>query len=344
MISDTDVASVYTDFHGLMRLKAEAGNQTPEAKRETARQFEAMFVQMMLKSMREATPGDGLFDSDQVGFYRDLYDRQLAMELVKGRGLGIADMLAAQMDGQPAAAHPAPAQLHNPARAAEPPPFAGKDATARPLLPSDPVTPLVSLQTATPPRPLIDLQDTGAQAGSRPAAGEQDWRPDSPADFVRDLWQHARQGAAVLGVNPEVLVAQAALESGWGRQVIRFADGRNSFNLFGIKADPGWQGERVTVRTLEYEDGVATRQRASFRAYDSIGAAVAGYVDFIRNNPRYRQALERAADPEAYLHGLKDAGYATDPHYVDKIRSILKQDSFDAHVSELKISGDLPLT
>lgn len=344
MISDPDVASVYTDFHGLMRLKAEAGNQTPEAKRETARQFEAMFVQMMLKSMREASPGNGLFDSDQVGFYRDLYDRQLAMEMVKGRGLGIADMLAAQMDGQPVAAHSAPAQLTQPARGAEMPPATDGEAPVPPLLPSEPVIPLVSLHHASPPQPLIDLQDAAVPAGSRPGTDGQDWRPGSPAEFVRDLWQHARKGAAVLGVNPEVLVAQAALESGWGRQVIRFADGRNSFNLFGIKADPGWQGERVAVRTLEYEDGVASRQRASFRAYDSIGEAVSDYVDFIRTNPRYRQALERAADPEGYLHGLKDAGYATDPQYVDKIRSILKQDSFDAHVSELKVSGDEPLT
>ena len=254
MISDPDVASVYTDFHGLMRLKAEAGNQTPEAKRETARQFEAMFVQMMLKSMREATPGDGLFDSDQVGFYRDLYDRQLAMELVKGRGLGIADMLAAQMDGQPAAAHPAPAQLHNPARAAEPPPAAGKDAPARPLLPSAPVTPLVSLQHATPPRPLIDLQAAGAPAGSRPGAGE------LKRLFVRP--EALGKGLGRVLVDRRI---EAAREMGWSTLLVNALKGNSDmlkiYEKMGFTLIEIIKPKQVWFRSAEYENVLSHEER-----------------------------------------------------------------------------------
>ena len=155
---------------------------------------------------------------------------------------------------------------------------------------------------------------------------------------------YAREGAARLGVEPEVLVAQAALETGWGQKVIRHADGRSSFNLFGIKADAQWDGERVTVSTLEYKDGVASRQRAAFRSYDSLAESVSDYVNFLRTNPRYQSALSQASDPEAFLSGLKDAGYATDPDYVGKISAIMKRDSLVPGQAELKLPRELPLT
>lgn len=337
MISDPSSASVYTDFQGLAKLRAAAGQQTPGAARETARQFEALFVQMMLKSMRDASPGGGLLDSDQVGLYRDMYDRQLSLELVKGEGLGVADLLATQLGitEEGAAVRSAGAEaLQLPAVPTRPADVTGP-VPSQPLVPAPAPVPLVMLSSPAAPVALIDIQESVAQ----PA-----WQPGSPEEFIRDIWSHVEQGARALGVKPEVLVAQSALETGWGKKVIRRPDGHSSFNLFNIKAGRHWDGAKVTVSTLEYAGGVAGMQRASFRAYDSIGAAVSDYVDFIRNNPRYRQALEQAADPEAYLHGLKDAGYASDPEYVEKIRSILEQDSFDAHVNGLKLSGNIPIT
>ena len=149
------------------------------------------------------------------------------------------------------------------------------------------------------------------------------WRPESPTDFVRQLWPHAREAARELGVAPEVLIAQAALETGWGRRMIQRADGGNSFNLFGIKADSSWQGDRAQVATIEYVGGVAERQRASFRAYSGLGESFSDYVQFLRSNPRYRQALEQVQDSESFVRGLQDAGYATDPNYADKILRIL---------------------
>ena len=127
--------------------------------------------------------------------------------------------------------------------------------------------------------------------------------------------------------------------------MIRHADGRNSFNLFGIKADSRWEGERATVSTLEYEAGVAQRQRAAFRAYGSLEESVSDYVDFLQAHPRYQQAIESAGDPVAFLRGLKNAGYATDPDYVEKIRSIMDGKSFDRGMDRLAYtdieSGDV---
>lgn len=330
MISDPGHAAVYTDFQGLARLRAEAGKNSPEAARETARQFEALFVQMMLKAMRDASPGGGLFDSDQVGLYRELYDRQLALHLVKDRGLGIAELLTAQLGDSRTHAPSAPAATPQSGVSAHA--VSGPDATAP------------AATAAVPVPPAAGRAGPAAEATPQPGEGAGEWRPASPAEFIHDLWPHALEAAQTLGVTPEVLVAQAALETGWGQKMIRRPDGTNSFNLFGIKADSGWQGERVAVQTLEYEGGIADRRRAAFRAYDSMATAVADYADFVRGNPRYRPALERAADPHAYLQALGDAGYATDPHYVEKIRDIMSRGSFSREVGNLKVSGDVPLT
>jgi flagellar protein FlgJ len=332
MISDSRLASVYTDFQGLAALRAKAAKNNPEATVETVRQFEALFVQMMLKAMREASPGGGIFDSNQVGFYSELYDRQLALSLVKGRGLGITELLTSQLRGQDGR----PMAASDPSRDGSSP-FPGLPA---PVGPAAPDTDDVSLATRASVKNVTALTVAGHMTGN----GNQDWRPRNPGEFIQDLWPHAERGAAALGVSPEVLVAQAALETGWGQKVIRHADGDSSFNLFGIKADAGWRGSRVTVPTLEYEDGVAVKRRAAFRSYDSLGEAVSDYVDFLRGNPRYQQALKQAANPETYLRGLKDAGYATDPDYVEKIRTIMNQQSFSRDAVGLKIAQQDPLT
>ena len=319
MINEASSASVYTDFKGLAELRVAAARQTPESMRETARQFEALFVQTMLKAMRDASHGDGIFESDQTEFYRDIYDQQLALEIVKGRGLGIADMLMRDLGGaSEAQAKPPEGELQPasvlPSLAEQPRPLVALDNRVRPL---------VDL-ASTPDRTLIDTPSQ-VPAGETVAS---DWRPANPLAFIRELLPVARQGAARLGVQPGVLVAQAALETGWGQKMVRHADGRNSFNLFGIKADGRWDGARATVTTLEYRDGIARRERAAFRAYDSLAASVRDYVEFLQGNPRYTQAIESNGDSMAFLRELKDAGYATDPDYVEKIRSIMDGEHF----------------
>jgi flagellar protein FlgJ len=158
-----------------------------------------------------------------------------------------------------------------------------------------------------------------------PALPSRDRGFDGPADFVQRLRPHAEQAAARLGMPAEALLAQAALETGWGKAVMERPEGGISHNLFGIKADRRWDGDQVKVSTLEYRDGVAMKTRAAFRAYDSYADSFADYARFITGNPRYREALESAGDPKAYFEALQQAGYATDPSYARKVLDILQR-------------------
>lgn len=288
-------ADIYTDLKGLAQLKVaardEPGKQA-EALRAVARQFEALFTQMMLKSMRAASPGEDLFGSEQADFYRDMHDQQLAINLSKGQGLGLAEMLVKQLGGQLAAT---------------------VNSNAPP---------------ATPPAPAANTPK----------------RFEAPENFVRDLWPAAQRAGRELGVKPELLIAQAANETGWGKRMIVGRDGQASFNLFGIKADAAWKGARVNVPTVEYEDGVMVRKQDTFRAYDSYEASFRDYVDFLRSNPRYRDALSKVDDPRAFAHALQGAGYATDPAYGRKLISIFQGPTLREALVSLKDSDGGTLT
>jgi flagellar protein FlgJ len=292
--------SNYNDFAGLAALRARSGQGDPEVLREVARQFESLFTSMMLKSMRDASMGDPLFGSDSERAYRDMFDQQMAVEMSRGKGLGIADMLVRQLSGT--------------VRAAAPP--------VREPLPLGPSDRIDSVQRTADP----------------------EFSPASPEEFVRGIWPHARDAARELGVDPRSIVAQAALETGWGKHMIRGDDGRNGNNLFGIKADPAWSGRRVSVSTLEYEDGVARRQRDWFRAYESVAEGFRDYVDFLKGSARYQTALAAGDDPGAFAEGLQRAGYATDPAYADKIRRILNGPVLESALAPLKNSPPPPIS
>jgi flagellar protein FlgJ len=170
-----------------------------------------------------------------------------------------------------------------------------------------------------PPRaPVVDALP------SRPAvpANLSAPKPGTPEAFVAEVWPHAKAAAAELGVDPRMLVAQAALETGWGRSVMRGPDGKPSHNLFGIKATGGWQGDAVHQQTTEFRQGVLQRERASFRAYGSVGESFADYVRLIGENPRYRDAVAAGTDGHRFADALARAGYATDPQYADKLKAI----------------------
>ena len=319
-----EIAGLYhhAEFQGFSDLRRLARDEAPEATDVAARQFEALFIQMMLKSMRDAAPGLDGGDSDQVGFYRDMFDQQIALELARGEGIGLRESLVRELSGGDVKVSSAAAEMRMPQHrvpaAAEPMSEAPPDAEAE-------AAPVGAGGTAGTPQPV----------------GSGAFR--SPDDFIHAMWPHAEAAGGELGVSPEVLLAQSALETGWGRHVMRQADGSSSHNLFGIKADPRWSGPRVHVQTLEYVDGVAERQRAAFRAYGSPAESFADYVDFLRGNPRYRHALEQAPDAEAFLRGLQEAGYATDPAYADKILDILNRGTL-RRISELKSPAAEPTT
>ena len=315
-ISAANHADVYTDFQGLAKLRAEARRDTPEALREVARQFEALFLQQMLKSMREASvgegEGEGLMDNDQSRMYQGMYDQQLSIELSKGRGLGLAETLMRQLGQQmPERQADAPASL---ARAESGP----GHAVPRLDLSSN------GLGLASIPTRMASAPSHAPVAFDATRVRHmQDWRPESPQAFVQALRPHAERAAARLGTTPEVLIAQSALETGWGRAMPRHGDGSPSYNLFGIKADGRWDGGRVAVPTMEFRDGVMQRERAAFRSYDSLAESFDDYVNFLQQNPRYQQALQAAGNGADYVRELQNAGYATDPGYADKINAIL---------------------
>jgi len=161
----------------------------------------------------------------------------------------------------------------------------------------------------------------------------------SPRAFVRGLWPHVQQAASRLGVDPQILLAQAALETGWGQRQIKHPDGRPSFNFFGIKATGAWQGDKVSVSTLEHEDGVAVRRRAYFRSYASPGEAFQDYVDVLARNPRYQLALNSGGKGEDFADALQRSGYATDPDYAAKLKAVMRNAG-----ALLKQADDVPLT
>ncbi len=290
-----DMAQVYTDFSGLAALKAKAREDEDAALDQVSRQFESLFLQMMLKSMRDASFGGGLMDSKQTEFYREMYDKQVAVDMAQNQGIGLAAVIKRQLGGS------------------DPVPQDGRsieDYVGMPVLAG---------VTAEPGR---RVGTSGAGTDNRRTI-ELDGSPES---FLGQLWPVAEEAAARLDLAPEALLAQAALETGWGRHVIRHRQGDSSHNLFGIKADSRWQGERIRVETLEYRDGVPLKTRAHFRAYGSFEESFADYVDFLQRNPRYRAALGRTEDPGAYFSALQEAGYATDPAYADKIKRILNSE------------------
>lgn len=277
-----------TDFQGFAALRADArrGENKDANLDAVAKQFESLFIGMMLKQMRQASESmeGGLMDSKQSRQYRDMYDQQIALHMAGQGGLGLAPAIRRQLSGE--------LQVPEHSRS----------------------------QADYQARPTMRARSIDAVQAAQDGAGS-----DARADFIRRLRPHAEAAAQRIGIAPEALIAQAALETGWGRSVMQSADGRSSHNLFGIKADHRWSGERVSVETREYREGVPMQVRAEFRAYDSFADSFADYAEFVSSQPRYRQAMQSAADPRAYFEALQQAGYATDPAYADKVMRILER-------------------
>ena len=309
-------AQVYTDFSGLNALKSQARNDKQAALEEVARQFESLFLSEMLKSMRKA--GDvfaegNYLNSSQSEFYRDMFDSQLSLTMAKGQGTGLAEALVRQLGQQV------------PGLDSEGGKLAGHKAS---LADYDRSLPPLSSRL---PAQLEQVNEVADVTSATVTAPESDRtlleRFDSPEQFVRELLPVAERIAGDSGIDPKLMVAQAALETGWGRHMITGDDQRPSFNLFGIKADRRWSGDSVTITTTEFREGVPMKERADFRAYPNYEASFRDYVAFLESNPRYREVLSVADQPEVFADKLQEAGYATDPNYGAKIRQIMNRDS-----------------
>jgi flagellar protein FlgJ len=315
------------DLQGLTDLRHRAAREDPGALAEAAVQFEALFIGLMLKTARDASLSGGIFDGQESRQYLELMDQQVALELAKSGGFGLGKMIVEQLGARSGATpegdslEPAPATVaprgleHFPAR----------------LPPS-------LRQPASAVAPAAAAASGAANTGDSPAAGV----GSAPESFVARFLDDATDAARKLGIEPRLLLAQAALETGWGAAAPQHPDGQPTNNLFGIKAGASWAGARSAQWTLEHSAGGAERKREEFRAYPTSNASFADYVDLISGSPRYAGALEQGADPEAYVRAVTAAGYATDPSYGDKWLSIYRGERLNRAVQDLKPGPDEP--
>ena len=328
-------APTAVDLTGLEQLKQSAARGDSAALKEAATQFDALFIGMMLKSAREARLGKGIFDNQATQQYLELMDDQVALELARKGGLGFGKLLLDQLTPHAAAPTQAPTSAAPAGAAASLAPtsiFEADDGFGEPSPALAPELDLAATEIVDP----LAADDESATVAAEGGLGE-----DAVERFVRRFSADATSAARTLGIEPRLLLAQAALETGWGTANARRPDGRAANNLFGIKAGPDWRGERVAQWTIEHEDGVAARKRELFRAYDRAADSFADYVDLIGGSPRYADALAHSANPEAYARAVTAAGYATDPDYADKWLSIYHGERLGGALSALKpgVSG-----
>jgi flagellar protein FlgJ len=286
------------DTKGMAELKQSAKAGAPEALKKAATQFEAMFINMMMKSMREATPADSLNDSQQNKMFTSMLDQQRSQDMAK-KGIGLADMLIRQLSSQAAGAQSLAIGGDQNVMRGEGMP-SGR--TAAELI-------------STPGALLAPSAVSYGASGKAQA-------PHVRA-FQDKLSVHAAEAERSTGIPAKFMLGQAALETGWGKREIKNPDGSNSNNLFGIKAGPGWKGKVATATTTEYVNGVPHTKVEKFRAYESYADSFKDYAKLITNNPRYDKVLANAKDATGFAHGLQRAGYATDPLYAAKLTRII---------------------
>jgi flagellar protein FlgJ len=302
----------FLDANSLSAITLQSNSTDKGAKqaalKEAAQQFEAIFMQMLMKSMRSAQDvlaADSPMNSDSAKQYRDMHDQQLAVELSSNGSLGLSKLIVRQLGGD------------------------SEKFTPRSLIRTDGTLESINNRRSQ----QQDSTDINRASNNRHfpvtflenRAAQQTPSFEKPQDFVTAMTETAKIAEKKLGVPFEVVIAQAALETGWGQKIIKTSDGSSSHNLFNIKADARWNGDKVNKETLEFEQGTMVKKVAPFRAYDSLNESVNDYIDFLSSSDRYQSALQNNGNVEHFLHGLQQAGYATDPNYAKKILATLSK-------------------
>lgn len=372
-----DQARFYADQNALKSL-ARGDDKSPERLRTAAQEFESLFINMMFKTMRQANSvfAEGNpFESQESTFFREMLDNQLSVEMAKGGGIGLADILVRQLappdqnksdEGATTTDHtavinetikdvmaPSAETVLNAADLAVADLYGDSDIAstghvsgANTFKDADPTADeqaqmLYGDQESITPMTMERLR-TQATSGNTGASENYidsnnsrlvtpAYKPDitqqektyfdSPEQFVSAVWPDAQRASEKLGVDPKVLVAQAALETGWGKHIMQDKVGGSSHNLFGIKA-PAAREAKVAHMTTEYVNGEPQRQRENFRIYNSFSESFDDYVNLLMGAKRYETARAQAGDPKAFMEALQGAGYATDPQYANKIYRI----------------------
>jgi len=352
--SNFDQARNTLELNGLNAIRQKSKEADGESKKaalqEAAQQFEAIFMKMLLKSMRKAQEvleSDSPFNSQSTKFYRDMHDQQMAVELSSNGTLGLSELIVRQLGGEKGNFTPSSVirndgnleqlkrSLKQEKLSIQPPtPLANNinnadkenpfNLLSNSMLPNTAKKAEFSIDNITRVpfvasiKPMEKVDNTEKSVNfSTPSFAQ-------PKDFVSALTEPAKAIQAKLGVPFQVVIAQAALETGWGQKIIKDEQGSSSHNLFNIKADNGWSGEQIQKDTLEFEHGAMVKKSAPFRAYQSLADSFNDYADFLTSSDRYQKALQNSGDVEHFLHGLQQAGYATDPQYANKIMATLR--------------------
>jgi peptidoglycan hydrolase FlgJ len=292
------------DVQGFDAMRAQASTQSPQAIKAAAKQFDAVFTQMMLKSMREATPSESPLDSHDGDSFTGMMDQQLAQQM-SNKGIGVADAMLKQL-------------LRNAGASTD-----GSDSNAGTLATLNALGKAYGNAAANGSLSKDQVAYGDNSALTPPLRGS----GDSPKidSFVDKLAASAQQASSDTGIPARFIIGQAALESGWGKKEIKNRDGSTSYNVFGIKATSDWTGKTVSTTTTEYINGQPHKVVEKFRAYDSYKDAMTDYANVLKSNPRYASVMSASRDAEGFAKGMQRAGYATDPHYAKKLMSIMQK-------------------
>ncbi|MBI2791125.1 MAG: flagellar assembly peptidoglycan hydrolase FlgJ [Gammaproteobacteria bacterium] len=295
----------YFDLSALSGLKGKKEGENDETLKVVAQQLESVFLELVLKSMHDANSSmkSELFDRDQEDFYQSMLNQQMALSLSKAGGIGLADVIVKQLKP--------------------------KDSThveidqSRLSKTYDENHHMVSTsaEMVVLPPVIQNLFNTKIETEEKTQHSK---RIESAVEFIETLLPFAQKAAEVIGIDPKLLLAQSALETGWGKHIIQHEDGNSSHNLFGVKALAKWDGERVLAKTLEYNNTEAHVENATFKAYPSYRESFEDFILLVKSK-RYEKALENVNNPKSFLTELHQAGYATDPNYVEKVLSIYER-------------------
>ncbi|MCH9639055.1 MAG: flagellar assembly peptidoglycan hydrolase FlgJ [Betaproteobacteria bacterium] len=330
MINSIDISSkLAIDTKGIDDIRLLSKKDPDKALHEVAKQFESLFLHMLLKSMRDATPKDGILDSQQTQFYTQMYDQQLAQHL-SSKGIGLADMMVQQLTQttfKPPSESTQSLTSISETEAILSSIYPQNDSTtlqeqARDM--SQQLWPTSNQLLSTLGEPSESFEQSVKEILENKLSSNAPLHSlsNQPAHFVNDLMSHAKIASQSTGIPAHFIIAQAALESGWGKHEIRHPDNTPSHNLFGIKAGANWQGAVVETVTTEYINNKPQQMVEKFRAYDSYAEGFQDYANLLLKNPRYAEVLN-TQDAASFANGLQQAGYATDPKYADKLIRIL---------------------
>lgn len=309
---DSSGQSSYHDLKSLHRLREMGQKDQNGALVAAARQFESHFLKTLIKTMREANDALGendLFESENVDFYQEMYDEQLASTLSSKNSFGLADLMIKQLSGLTSSAPTNDTPVASILRTPD-----SRNAYSK-------ITALSSEQTLS--------KATKANTSNVSATP----KPIEPLAFIQKVLPHAEKAAKALGVSTETILAQTALETGWGR-ASGTKDGAHHY--FGIKAGASWQGDSTAKPTIEFEQGVPKKTVERFRAYPDIESAFEDYVQFLKSSGRYQDALAHNGSARTFVEGLQRGGYATDPSYADKILRIQNGEFFNSVLKEAR--------